>query len=78
MPLVLLEKRQSVHHPRIETGTGVARHLAHHMETVFQPLQLAARRGREDCNLAILTLIAELLRYGFVATESVMRESVVW
>ncbi len=55
----------------------MARHLAYDMEPVPKPGQLAARRRGEDCDLAILALVAELLGYGFDRIESVASESVV-
>ncbi len=50
--------------------------LAHDVEPILEPPQLAAGRGGKDRGLAILALITEL-RYVF-AIVSERRLSVVW
>jgi len=64
--LMLLEKREAVHHPGIETVRGVASNFTHHMQPVFEPSELASRRGWKDRDLAVFAFIA-VLRYGLVA-----------
>lgn len=54
----------------------MAGYLPRHVEPILEPLKFAAGRGWEDCDFAILALIA-LLRYCF-GTESETRFSVVW
>ena len=77
MALMLVEKGQAVHHPGVEAPARVAGHLAYDVEPVPKPGQFAARRRGEDCDLAILALVTELLGYGFDRIESVASESVV-
>jgi hypothetical protein len=76
MPVVLVEKGETVHHPLIETVGGVPSYLAHDVRTLLQPAQLAAGRRRKDCNLTILAAIA-VFCYVF-AVESETSWSVVW
>jgi hypothetical protein len=73
--LVLAQKRKPVHHPRIQPIARVRSDLADDVRPIFEPLQLAARRDREDRGLAILAAIAGL---GYVfAIVSETRSSVV-
>ena len=60
MALMVVEKRQALHHPRVQPVGRMPRHLAHDVKPVPQPPQLAACRRREDCDLAIFALIAVL------------------
>lgn len=75
MTLVLVEKGEAVHHPRIESVAGVAGDLAHDVKPILEPRKLAACGGWKDCYLTILALIS-VLRYCF-AVESETRVSVV-
>jgi hypothetical protein len=74
--LMLVEKRQAFHHPRVEPVARVACNLAHDVEPVLEPCELGTRADREDRDLAILTLITELSYW--LPTESVTRLRVVW
>jgi hypothetical protein len=67
MPLMIVEKGCALHHPRIEAVAGVACHLAHDVQSVLEPLQLAASRRREDRDFAIFTLVSVLRSYGVFA-----------
>jgi hypothetical protein len=73
--LVILKETEAFHHPRIETVARMARDLAHDVKPIFEPLEFASSRRREDCRFAILALIA-VLGYDF-AIESETRLSVV-
>ena len=75
MALVLVEERQALHHPGIQSVAEVTRDLAHDVQAVAQPCELAASGRREDRELAILTSVA-VLCYVF-AIVSVSSFSVV-
>jgi hypothetical protein len=76
VPGVLVEEREAVHHPGVEPAVGVFRDLPHDVRTIFEPAKLAARRRREDRDLAVFTLVA-VLRY-VLAIVSETSCSVVW
>jgi hypothetical protein len=57
---MIVEKRQPVHHPRLEAAARVPRDFAYDVHPVFEPLQLRTRGRREDRGLAILALITIL------------------
>jgi len=59
---MLVEERQTLHHPGVEPVVRVLRHLAHDVQAVLEPTQLVTGRRRKDGDLAILTLVA-VLRY---------------
>jgi hypothetical protein len=75
VPLVLVQKTQTFHHPRIQAVARVSRDLTHDVQPIFEPRKLGARANREDRDLAILALVTEL-RY-VLAIVSLTRSSVV-
>ena len=75
VPVVFVEKRQPIHHPRVQPIGRVTRDLTGHVKAVLEPLELATSRHREDCALAILAPIS-VARY-VLAIESETRFSVV-
>ncbi len=75
MPVVLVEEREPLGHPRVEARGRVAGNLAHDVPPVLEPGELAAGRRGEDRGLAIFAPVAES-SYGF-ATVSESSPSVV-
>ncbi len=76
MSLVFLEKRRAFRHPGIQAVRRMPRDLAHDVQTILQPSQLAAGRRRKDGDLAVFALVA-VLRY-VLAMVSETSCSVVW
>ena len=75
MALMFVQKREPLHHPRIEPVARMPRDLPYDVHSIFEPLKLATGRDRKDRGLAILAAIA-YLRYVF-AIVSETRFSVV-
>ena len=64
MTLMLVEKMQPFHHPRVEAAARMPSDFTDDVHAIPQPSELRARRRREDCDLAIFALVA-VARYGF-------------
>lgn len=73
--LMLVEERQTIHHPGVEAAGAMARYLADDVQAILEPAQFGARGGWENCGFAIFALIA-VLRYCF-AIESDISVNVV-
>src|SRR5579862_8963522 len=69
MALVIVQERQSLHHPRVESAAGVFCDLARDVNPILEPLQLGAGRRRKDGDLTVFALVAVLHRGSFAAEK---------
>jgi hypothetical protein len=60
--LVIAEKLEAFHHPRIEAVARMLRDLARDVDAIFKPREFGARRRRKDRDLAIFALVSVLHR----------------
>jgi hypothetical protein len=60
MSVMIVQELQPLHHPRVQAIARMFRDLARNVKPIAQPRKLAARRRREDRNLAILALVSML------------------
>jgi hypothetical protein len=76
VPAVRVEKREAVHHPRVQPICGVLGNLRDDVQPISQPAQLAARGGWKDRRRAVLAAVTVLRYVLAIVSETSCR--VVW